>query len=134
MEVMIIGERKNVGPSKKKLDELKARMTFLNIRKKDIEEMFVRSSGRGGQNVNKVNTACRLRHCPTGITARCGSERSQHLNRFLALRKLVDRIEAKMAGTPLEKGQTARAEKIRRRKKKRASRARKKYEEEKQKS
>ncbi|KPK65974.1 MAG: peptide chain release factor 2 [Planctomycetes bacterium SM23_32] len=54
----------------------------------EIEMEFLRSSGPGGQHVNKVSSAVRLRHVPTGITVLCQSERSQHKNRAIA-RKLL---------------------------------------------
>ena len=73
-------------------------MKELNIRREDIEERFIKSSGRGGQKVNKSSSAVFLKHGPTGLTVKCGSERSQHLNRFLALRRLTDKIEAIQTG------------------------------------
>ncbi len=76
---------------------LKERMEALGIHEKDIEEKFVRSSGRGGQKVNKTSTCVFLRHIPTGIEVKCMRERSQSLNRFLARRELVERIE-KLSG------------------------------------
>ena len=68
-------------------------MEDLRILEKDIEEKFVRSSGKGGQKVNKTSTCVFLRHLPTGIEVKYSRERSQSLNRFLARRELVKRIE-----------------------------------------
>lgn len=76
---------------------LKERMETLGIYEKDIEEKFVRSSGKGGQKVNKTSTCVYLRHIPTGIEVKSMRERSQSLNRFLARRELVKKIE-KMSG------------------------------------
>jgi protein subunit release factor B len=78
-------------------------MEALRILERDIEERFVRSSGRGGQKVNKTSTCVFLRHLPTGIEVKYSRERSQSLNRFLARRELVKRIE-KISGelTPEE--------------------------------
>lgn len=88
-----------MGPDKKKLDELGRRMADLGIHRQDLEEKFVKSSGRGGQKVNKTSSAAFIRHIPTGISVKCGKHRSQHLNRFLALRSLVDRLETQMTGS-----------------------------------
>lgn len=71
---------------------LAARMSELQVREEDLEERFVRSSGRGGQHLNKTSSAVQVRHLPTGLEARCGRERSQSLNRFLARRELLDKI------------------------------------------
>jgi len=103
---------------------LKERMEALGIDEKDIEEKFVRSSGRGGQKVNKTSTCVYLRHMPTGIEVKCMRERSQSLNRFLARRELAERIE-KLSGqlTPVD----MEMEKIKRQKAKRRKRARLKY-------
>ncbi|OQY11249.1 MAG: peptide chain release factor-like protein [Desulfobacteraceae bacterium 4572_19] len=87
-----------MGPGKKKIEQLEKRMRLLGIRKADIKERFIRSSGKGGQNVNKVATCVFLKHIPTGITVKNGSERSQNLNRFLSLRSLVDKLEEKLLG------------------------------------
>ena len=114
----------NFAVSEEKNRWLKERMEALGIREKDIEEKFVRSSGRGGQKVNKTSTCVYLRHIPTGIEVKCMKERSQSLNRFLARRELVERIE-KLSGqlTPDD----IQKKKIKRQRAKRRKRARLKY-------
>jgi peptide chain release factor len=102
---------------------LRERMELLGIREEDIEESFVRSSGRGGQHVNKTSTCVRIRHRPTGIEVKCMTDRSQSVNRFLARRELVERISRQMG---LLTGRSSEEEKIRRRKSRRKRRASKK--------
>jgi protein subunit release factor B len=103
---------------------LREKMEAFGISEKDIEEKFVRSSGRGGQKVNKTSTCVYLRHLPTGIEVKCMKERSQSLNRFLARRELVEKI-AKTSGqtTP----QDVQLEKRKRQKAKKRKRAQLKY-------
>jgi protein subunit release factor B len=103
---------------------LKDKMDALGINEQDIEEKFVRSSGRGGQKVNKTSTCVYLRHIPTGIEVKCMKERSQSLNRFFARRELVEKI-SKMSGQITSDDMEM--EKIRRQKAKRKKRARLKY-------
>lgn len=119
----------SVTPLKEK--NLRDKMLRFGVREKDIDERFIRSSGKGGQNVNKVATCVYLRHRPTGIEVKCGSERSQSLNRFLARRRLVNKIEEKVLGKASE--ERRRIEKIRRQKRKRSKRAKEKMLEEKKK-
>lgn len=57
----------------------------VEIREEDLEWKFTRAGGKGGQNVNKVNTAVLLTHTPSGIVVNCRQERSQQQNRMLAL-------------------------------------------------
>jgi protein subunit release factor B len=59
------------------------------VLEKDLEESFIRSSGPGGQNVNKVSTAVFLRHIPTGVTVKCQEFRSQEQNRERARELLL---------------------------------------------
>lgn len=73
-------------------------MKRLGIREEDIEETFTRSSGPGGQNVNKSATCVHLRHRPSGITVKVMRERSQALNRFLARRSLAEEIATQIHG------------------------------------
>ena len=106
-----------VSPEKERA--LAARMAELGVREADLSEQFIRSRGRGGQNVNKVSSCVVLRHVPTGVAVRCERERSQALNRYLARRELLDRLEARIRGTV----QAAAAERARiRRQKARRSR------------
>lgn len=73
---------------------LRERMAELAVVEADLEERFVRSSGAGGQHVNKSSTCVVLRHRPTGIEVKCMAERSQSLNRFLARRELLEKLAA----------------------------------------
>lgn len=103
---------------------LEARLAALGLRPEDLEERFIRSSGPGGQHVNKTSTCVVLRHAPSGLEVRAQRERSQALNRFLARRLLADKYEALLKGraSALEQAR----EKIRRQKRKRSKRAKEK--------
>lgn len=72
---------------------LQQKMAEMGVYEADLIESFVRSSGNGGQHVNKTSTAVQLKHKPTGIQVTCMRERSQSVNRFLARRELLERIE-----------------------------------------
>ncbi len=114
----------NFAVSEEKNVWLREKMEALGIREKDIEEKFVRSSGHGGQNVNKTSTCVYLKHIPTGIEVKCMKDRSQSINRFLARRELVKRVE--MISGQLTSTELKRA-KIIKQKSKRGKRARLKY-------
>jgi protein subunit release factor B len=103
---------------------LKEKMEALGVHERDIEERFVRSSGSGGQKVNKTSTCVYLKHIPTGIEVKWMRERSQSLNRFLARRELVTKIE-KLSGQLTH--EDIKIEKTKRQKLKRKKRARLKY-------
>lgn len=107
--------------SAEKERQLNERMVALDVREEDIEEQFVRSSGAGGQNVNKVSSCVLLHHRPSGVRVRCQKERSQGLNRFLARRILLEKIASLRRGAALEAEQ--RIAKMRRQKRKRSRRA-----------
>ena len=70
-----------------------ARLAQLRLDAADFEEKFARSSGPGGQHVNKVSTAVTLRHAPTGVAVTVQDTRSQSMNRQIAWERLLDNIE-----------------------------------------
>jgi protein subunit release factor B len=70
-----------------------ARLARLRLNLPDFEEKFARSSGPGGQHVNKVSTAVTLRHVPSGVAVTVQDTRSQSMNRQLAWERLLDAIE-----------------------------------------
>jgi peptide chain release factor len=96
------------------MNSLHERMRNLGIREVDLEETFARSSGPGGQNVNKVATAVTLRHCPSGTSVTVQDSRSQAVNRKLARERLLDAIET--AREKRRAAEIAEREKARRRK------------------
>jgi protein subunit release factor B len=96
-------------------------MHQLGIHENDIEEKFIRSGGHGGQNVNKTSTCVYLKHLPSGLEVKCQIERSQVLNRFLARRMLLDKVEAKQRGEQSAREQ--KFEKLRRQKRRRSRRS-----------
>ena len=100
--------------SPEKEDQLTQRMAALGVSESDIEESFVRSGGHGGQNVNKVATCVMLHHRPSGMQVKCQDTRQQGMNRFLARKLLLDKLEArKKAKAAAER---SRIEKLRRQK------------------
>jgi peptide chain release factor len=112
------------GVSADKERALAARLQALKIYEADLDETFMRSSGPGGQHVNKTSTCVRLIHRPTGISVKVQQGRSQGLNRFLARRLLANRLEEAMQ----EKAsvQKQQRERIRRQKQRRARRTKQK--------
>jgi protein subunit release factor B len=107
--------------SPERIAALAARMAALGVREDDLDEKFVRSGGPGGQNVNKLSTCVLLVHRPTGTRVKCQTTRSQALNRFLARRLLLEKLERSQSA--VADAARARTEKTRRQKRRRSRRA-----------
>ena len=110
--------------SQKKHKALIERMNQIGIKEEDLRESFIRSSGPGGQKVNKAASCVYLVHIPTGLFVKCQQSRSQALNRFLARRILFDRIERFRKGHIT--AERERIEKIRRQKRRRSKKTKEK--------
>lgn len=98
-------------------------MKELGISEEDIKETFIRSGGPGGQSVNKTATCVRIKHIPTGIIVKSQEGRSQGLNRFLARRLLVTKLEDEILDK--ESPEQKRIERIRKQKNRRRRRTEK---------
>jgi peptide chain release factor len=114
----------NFGITPKKQAELEERMVKLNLREADLQEKYIRSSGPGGQKVNKTASCVYLKHLPTGLEVKMQQERSQPLNRYYARKRLCELLEAQTLGN--QSPAALKAEKIRKQKQRRQRRAKKK--------
>ena len=103
---------------------LKAKMELLGVGEQDLDERFVHASGRGGQHVNKSSSCVYLKHLPSGLEVKCMESRSQSLNRFLARRYLLEKVEALNGGSTKK---DLAAEKLKRQKARRKRRSGAKY-------
>ena len=112
MQVAIISEYKQ--------KQLQERMERLGVREADLDEQFVRGSGKGGQKINKTSSCVVLLHKPSAIMIKCQKERSQAMNRYFARRELCDRLEERDKTRKSEREQER--EKIRRQKRRRSRR------------
>ena len=88
-------ENSEITPAK--VQDLKERIARLRINLSEIEEQFVKGGGKGGQKINKTSNRVVLRYPACSLVVRCQRERKRSLNRFLALRELVDRIEMEVS-------------------------------------
>lgn len=92
---MNLTEAFDVSPGKR--DSLLARIRTLRIDPAAIEEQFVRGGGPGGSKINKTSNCVVLCYAPLDLVVRCQQDRRRSINRFLALRELVDQIEMKVS-------------------------------------
>src|SRR5215831_10310020 len=92
---MNVTEGFDISPSK--VAALLARIGALGIDPAAIEEQFVRGGGPGGTKINKTSNCVVLRYPPLDLVVRCQRERRRSVNRFLALRELVDQVEIKLS-------------------------------------
>ena len=107
-----------------KLDTLRARIAQLEIDLSQVDEKFIRAGGPGGQKVNKTSSGVQLHYAPLELTVKWTRERSRGLNRFLALRELVDEIEVVVSPETSER--LKERDRIRKQKQRRRRRAKKK--------
>ncbi|EPX71032.1 peptide release factor [Schizosaccharomyces octosporus yFS286] len=107
------------GPKTKKPYQLE------KINEEDIEELFVRGSGPGGQKINKTSIVSQLKHLPTGITVRCQETRSREQNRKIARKRLAEKVDEFRHGE--NSLLSLRAQKVIQKKRNRQKKSRRKY-------
>jgi len=117
---VVWGAAMNFGVTEKRQAELEERMAALGLREQDLREKYVRSSGPGGQKVNKTSSCVLLTHLPSGVQIKMQTERSQGLNRYHARKRLCELIEADRLGD--QSPAALKAEKIRKQKQRRRRR------------
>jgi len=110
----------NYGVTRKKQDELEARMAALGVREEDVQEKYIRSSGPGGQKVNKTASCVYLKHSQSGLEVKMQQERSQGLNRYYARKRLCELVEQEKMGS--KSPAALKAEEIRKQKQRRKRR------------
>jgi len=115
----------NFGVTRKKQEELETRMAALGLREEDLQEKYIRSSGPGGQNVNKTASCVYLKHARSGLEVKMQRERSQGLNRYYARKRLCELVEQDKMGT--KSPAALKADKIRKQKQRRKRRSRAKH-------
>jgi protein subunit release factor B len=116
---MRLDEDFGVAPAK--MDELKARIARLGVDLKLVDETFSRGGGKGGQKINKTSNRVQLHYPPLDLRVTCQRERKRSLNRFLALRELVDQVEMKIS--PETSARLKEFERLRKRKARSAARS-----------
>jgi protein subunit release factor B len=77
-------------------------MENVNLRDEDLRESFARSSGPGGQHVNKVSTAVTLTHLPSGLSVMVSDSRSQSINRKIARERLAEKLKERLQARRLQ--------------------------------
>ena len=112
------------GVSEKKQNELSQRMKTCGILESDLKETFIRSSGPGGQHVNKTSTCVVLKHLPTNTEIKTQQGRSQLLNRYYARKRLCEILEDKQG---IKSKEALKAEKIKKQKQRRKRKSTKKH-------
>jgi protein subunit release factor B len=120
---MKFGNFGTINPSK--IAKLKNRIERLKIDLNSVEESYSAGGGKGGQKINKTANKVLLKYAPLNIAVTCQKERSRALNRFLALRKLVDKAELKIF--PQTAKLKTEIERIRKRKSRKRAKSRRKY-------
>ena len=91
---MKLDERFDISESK--TADLKARIARLGLDLAQVEESFITGGGKGGQKINRTSNCVVLRYAPLGLAVRCQRNRRRNVNRFLALRELVDQAEMRL--------------------------------------
>lgn len=92
---MKLNELFDVKPSK--IEELRARIRRLGVNLDAVQERFVKGGGKGGSKINKTSNCVMMSYPPMGLQVRVQRDRRRSMNRFFALRELVDQIEMRVS-------------------------------------